>query len=273
MLGEPLGLVDVAHLGGRAAAAPLLAHQPELDPGLLQDLRDRPRDRRAVERRLAVDEQDRVAADRDVEAVGPVAHLVLADPLGPEHRLVGALVGAGVPAAPLGLVHPLVDGERAHGLDHVDRAGAEAIEVAGEKRVGTTQLARAALRAVDVVGRDVGDLELALLHRHDVGVEGGRGPRLVARHLHDRADLAAELVARGEAVVRRVVPLLDELAGARVGQVDRFGTGHGVGHLGQRRVLVAHAGRERRIERVAAGAGLDLGHRHSLVRVMQITNP
>ena len=35
--------VDVAHLGRRAAAAPLLAHQPELDAGLLQQLRERAR--------------------------------------------------------------------------------------------------------------------------------------------------------------------------------------------------------------------------------------
>ena len=69
--------VDVAHLGGRAAAAPLLAHQPELDAGLLQQLRERARVGGAVEGRLAVDEQDRLAADRDVEAVGPVGDVLL----------------------------------------------------------------------------------------------------------------------------------------------------------------------------------------------------
>ena len=43
--GEPLRLVDVPHLGGGAAAAPLLAHEPELVARELQDLRHRARHR------------------------------------------------------------------------------------------------------------------------------------------------------------------------------------------------------------------------------------
>ena len=104
------------------------------------------------------------------------------------------------------------DHQRAHRLDDVDRARAEAVEVAGHQRVRAAQLAGAALRAVDVVVGHVLDVEEPLLHRDDVRVERGRRVVLVARDLHDRADLAAELVPGGEAAVRRVAPLLDELA-------------------------------------------------------------
>jgi hypothetical protein len=187
-------LLRVAHFGGRAAAAPLLAHEAELVAGRGEDLGDRTRHRGAVEGRLAVDEQDRLAADGQVEPLRPVAHVVLADLGLPEHRLVGALVGAGVPRPPLRLVDPLVDGERAHRLHHIDRARPETVEVTGEQRIGTTQFTRAALRAVDVVGGDVGDLELAPLQRDDIRVESRGRPRLVAGDLSDRAHLATELV-------------------------------------------------------------------------------
>ena len=50
----------------------------------------------------------------------------------------------------------------------------------------------------------------ALLHRHDVRVEGRGHVHLVAGHLHHGTDLAAELVARAVAVVGGVAPLLDE---------------------------------------------------------------
>ena len=71
VLGEAPRLVDVAHLRGRPAAAPLLLHEAELDARLLEDLRHRARDGRAVERRLAVAEEDGLAADRQVEALRP----------------------------------------------------------------------------------------------------------------------------------------------------------------------------------------------------------
>ena len=203
--------VGVAHLGGRAAAAPLLAHEPELDAGALQQLRERARVRGPVEGRLAVDEQDRLAADRDVEALGPVGHVLLADRHVAEHRLVVALGQALVPQLPaLALVAGL-DHQRAHRLDDVDRARAVAVEVAGEQRVRAAQLAGPALRAVHVVVGHVLDVDEALLHRDDVRVERGRRVVLVARDLHDRADLAAELVPGGEAPVRVRPPLLDEL--------------------------------------------------------------
>ena len=245
MLGEPTGLLDVAHLGSRAAAAPLLGHQAELVPSQLEDLGDGPRDGRAVERRLAVDEQDRLAADRDAEAVGPVADVRLVDGRLAEDRLVNPLVGQRVPALPLGLVDAAVDGEGADGLDDVDGAGAEAVEVAGEQRVRAAQLAGPALRAVHVVGGDVLDVELAPLHRHDVGVERRRTPGLVAADLHDRAHLAAELVSGREAVVRRVAPLLEELGQAGVAPLNgRRGHGDLVRH-GLPVEAVAHPGRER----------------------------
>lgn len=190
---EPLRLLGVAHLGGGAATAPLLTHQAEPVPGGLQDLGDRAGDRRAVEGCLAVDEQDRLAADADVQALGPVAHVVLADHGVAEDRLVGLLIGADVPGLPVGLVDALVHRQRPDRLDHVDRTGPETVEVAGEERIGAAELARAALGAVDVVGRDVLDLHLTLLEGDDVGVEGGQGPRLVPGDLHDRAHLAAEL--------------------------------------------------------------------------------
>src|SRR4029079_8784775 len=131
-----------------------------------------------------------------------------------QHRLMPALVGQQVPAPVAGLVDPLLDGKSADRLDEVHRAGAEAVEVAGEQRVRAAQLAGAALGAVDVVGGDVLHRPLALLHRDDVGVERGRRPRLVALDLHDRAHLAAELVTAAVAVVRSVAPLLHELVGA-----------------------------------------------------------
>jgi hypothetical protein len=68
---------------------------------------------------------------------------------------------------------------------------------------------------VDVVAGDVLDREVALVHRHDVRVERGRRVGLVPRDLHDRADLAAELVAGAVAVVGGVPPFLDELLGER----------------------------------------------------------
>ncbi len=217
VLGEASRLVDVAHLRGRPAAAPLLLHEAELDARLLEDLRHRARDGRPVERGLAVAEHDGLAADRQVEALGPVGHVLLGDRRAVEDRLALALVGELVPPLPLRLVDAALDGERPYRLDEVDRARAEAVEVAGEERVGAAQLARAALRAVDVVAGHVLDLEVALLHRHDVGVEGRGGVGLVARDLHDGADLAAELVARRVAVVGRVAPLRHELGGAFVG--------------------------------------------------------
>ena len=211
VLREAPRLLGVAHLGGRPAAAPLLAHEAELDAARPQQLRDGPRLRRAVERRLAVAEEDRLAADRQVELGGPVGDALLRDAV--EHGLVLQLVRGQVPALPARLVDAAVDRQRAHGLDQVDRAGAEAVEVAGEDGVRAAQLAGAALGAVDVVLGDVLDAEQAPVHRHDVGVEGGRAVRLVVGHLHHRADLAAELVTRAEAVVRRVPPLVEQPAG------------------------------------------------------------
>ena len=99
-----------------------------------------------------------------------------------------------VPRLPaLALVAGL-DHQRAHRLHDVDRARAVAVEVAGEQRVRAAQLARAALRAVDEVVGDVRDADEPLLHRDDARVERRRRVVLVARDLHDGADLAAELV-------------------------------------------------------------------------------
>ena len=221
VLGEPAGLVGVSHLCCGAAAAPLLGHQAELVAGALEDLGYRPRDRRAVEGGLAVHEQDRCAADRKVEPVGPVADVFLADGRVAEHGLVGAFFGRLVPAQPRRLVDALVDGKRSHRLDDVDGAGAEAVEVTGEQCVRAAQLARPALRAVDVVGGHIRDVKVVALDRHDVGVECRRRPRLVARDLHHRAHLAAELVARREAVVGAVVPLRQELRRAFIASGHR----------------------------------------------------
>ena len=85
--GELARPLDVPHLRGRTAAAPLLAHQSELDTRRLEDPGGGARHRRAVERPFAVAEEDRLAADRDVEAGGPVADVVLADRHLAEHRL------------------------------------------------------------------------------------------------------------------------------------------------------------------------------------------
>ena len=51
----------------------------------------------------------------------------------------------------------VLDRQRTHGLDEVDGALAEAVEVSGEKRVGAAQLARPTHRAVDVVAGHVLD--------------------------------------------------------------------------------------------------------------------
>ena len=259
---ESLGLVDVAHLGGGAAAAPLVLHQAELVAGHLQHLGHRAGNRRAVEGGLTVDEEDRVSADGDVQAGRPVAHLVLADRCLPEDGLVCAQVGALVPRPPLRLVDTALDRKGAHRLDHIDGPRAEAIEITSEQRVGAAQLAGAALGAVDVVGSDVGNLELAALHRHDVGVKGGGRPRLVALDLRHRADLAAELVPRGEAVVRGVAPLLDERGGLRVGQRSWLQPGERLGVLVQFRSVCPRSRSEGLRERVGASCppGLDLCH-------------
>src|SRR5581483_11377819 len=164
----------------------------------------------------AVAEEDRLAADRQVEPVGPIAYARLRRLLvEPEDGLALRTVGRLVPALPARLLDAALDRERAHRLDEVDRPRAEAIEVAGEERVRAAELAGAAHRAVDVVARDVLDPEVALLHRDDVRVKRGRRVGLVAGHLRDRADLAAELVAGAEAVVRGVPPLRDELVRRR----------------------------------------------------------
>ena len=214
VLGVPAGEVDVAHLRGRAAAAPLLAHQPELHARLLQQLGEGARVGGAVEGGLAVDEEDRLAADRDVEPLRPVGARAPGRPgCASSSPSTGSLWRSArrsfqrLPA--LALVAGR-DHQRAHRLDDVDRARAVAVEVAGEQRVRAAQLARAALRAVHVVVGHVLDVDEALLHRDDVRVEGGRRVLLVARDLHHRADLAAELVAGREAAVRVAAPLLDE---------------------------------------------------------------
>ena len=228
---EPLGLVEVAHLGGRAAAAPLLAHEAELDPGRLQHLGDRARLGGAVERRLAVAEEDRLAAGRQVEVGRPVADVLLGDRrLAVDDRLVLALVGQRVPALPARLLDARLDALRPDRLDEIDRARAKAVEVPREQRVRTAQLARPALRAVDVVASDLLELQQALVHRDDVRVERGRRMALVPRDLRDRADLTAELVARAVAVVGGVAPLVEELPGQPVGPPVRAFLVHRLGH-------------------------------------------
>ena len=103
VLGEGAGLLDVAHLGGRAATTPLLVHQPELDAGLLQHLGGGAGVRRPVERGLAVDEHDGLAADRDVQTLGPGADVRLALRLafvgGAQDGLVREFLGQPVPQA------------------------------------------------------------------------------------------------------------------------------------------------------------------------------
>ncbi len=220
VLGESARLLDVAHLGRRSAAAPLLAHEAELDPAGLQDAGDRAGQRGAVEGGLAVAEEHGLAAHRQVEPGRPVGHPRLVDRRSVPHRLVPPIVGELVPGPPGGLVDAGVDGEGPHRLDQIHGAGAEAVEVPGEEGVRAAQLAGPALGAVDVVAGDVLHPEHALLHSDHVRVEGGRGVGLVAGDLHDRADLAAELVTRAEAVVRGGPPAVDEPLGqAPVGRL------------------------------------------------------
>ena len=173
---------------------------------------------------------------------------------------MGPLVGARVPGLPLRLVHAALHGERPHRLDDVDRARPEPVEVTGEERVRAAQLARAALGAVDVVGGDLLDGQLALVHRDDVGVERRRGPGLVAGHLHHRADLAAELVARREAVVRRVAPLLGELLGRSRVIGPRVLARDLVGDESQLFGVLPHAGGERFGHRIRRTLPVELGH-------------
>src|SRR5690606_38475265 len=183
------GAIGVAHLGGRAAAAPLFAHQAELDTGCLQDLRGGSWDGRPEEGALAVAEQDGLAPDRDTEALRPVRDVLLAHRDVTQHRFALPLGGGIDPPLPPWLVDAGFDGERTHRLDDVDRPGTEAVEVAGEQGVGAAQLACTALGAVDVVAGDVLDGQVALFHRHDVRVKRRRAVYLVPGHLHDRADL------------------------------------------------------------------------------------
>ena len=218
VLGHLVGDLHVSGLPHRSAAAPLLAHEPELDACRLEDQSDGARHGGPVEGGLAVGEEQGLAAGRDVEAGRPGAHLVpggLGAP--PEDGLVPPPVGELRPPLPVLLVDALLDGQRSHRPDDVDRALTEAVEVAREESVRAAQLTRAAHRAVDVVLGDVLDRQVALVHRDDIRVERGRGVSLVPRDLHHRADLATELVARAEAVVGGVPPFLDELGSAPVG--------------------------------------------------------
>ena len=214
VLGHLVRDVDVAGLPHRPAAAPLLAHEAELDARALENERDGARHRRPVEGGFAVGEEDRLAPGGNVEACRPGPHLGRRGLDVPaENGLVPPAVGELGPPLPILLVDALLDRERAHRLDHIDRPLAEAVEVAGEERVRAAQLAGTAHGAMHVILGHVLDRQVALVHRDDVGVEGGRRVALVPRDLHDRANLAAELMARAEAVVRRVPPFLDELLG------------------------------------------------------------
>ena len=159
---------------------------------------------------LAVAEEDGLPADRQPETLGPVGDVLLGDGRSVEHGLVAPLVRELVPPLPAGLLDARIDREPSHGLDDVDRALAEPVEVTREERVRAAQLAGAALGAVHVVLGHVLDAEMAAVHRHDVCVEGGRGVPLVAGYLHHRAHLAAELVPRAEAVVRGAAPFLEQ---------------------------------------------------------------
>ncbi len=211
MLGHRVRDVHVARLPHGSAAAPLLVHQPELDPCSAQQLRDRARNRRPVEGRLAVREQHGLAAGRNIQSDRPRADLAARRLLGPaQNGLVAPPVGQLGPPLPVLLMDAALNSQRPHRLDHVDRALAEAVEVAGEERVRAPQFAGAAHRAVHIVLGHVLDREVALLHRNDVGVERRWGVPLVARDLHHRAHLATELVPRTETVVGDVAPLLDE---------------------------------------------------------------
>ena len=212
VVGVLAGEVDVAHLRRRPAAAPLLAHQPELDAALLQQLGERARvglcGRRPPRSRRTGSSRRRrgCPARRPSRRRAPAARRVSPS--------TGSLWSSREPLVPdppgLALVAGL-DHQRAHRLHDVDGARAVAVEVAGHQRVRAAQLARAALRAVHEVVGDVLDADEALLHRHDAGVERRGRVILVARDLHDGADLAAELVPGREAAVGVVTPSFDEL--------------------------------------------------------------
>ena len=92
-------------------------------------------------------------------------------------------------------VQPLVDHQRPCGPHDLHGLGPSLVEVADEQACWGTGSHSPALGAVDVVIGDVVDVEQALVHRDDVGVERGRRVVLAPGHLGDRADLAAELVA------------------------------------------------------------------------------
>ena len=111
-----------------------------------------------------------------------------------------------------------LDHQRPHRLDHVDRARPVAVEVAGHQRVRAAQLAGPApgcsgrSRRRRPRRREPCSIATMLAWKAVGRVV------LVARDLHHRADLAAELVARGEAAVSVVPPVLHELrAGLVVG--------------------------------------------------------
>ena len=212
VLGHLVGDVHIAGLPHRTTAAPLLIHQTELDATRAQEQSHRSWHRGAVEGGLAVREQDSLPTGRNVQAGRPRPHLAPRGLAGPsEHRLVTPTVGELGPSLPVLLMNAALHGERADRLDHVDGPLTEAIEVTGHQRVGAAKLAGPAHGAVDVVLGHVLDREMAFLHRDDVGVERGRAVALVPGDLHDRTDLAAELMPRAEAVVGDVAPLFKEL--------------------------------------------------------------
>jgi hypothetical protein len=188
--GELLVDVDVAHLERRAAAAPLVVHQPELDPCLAQQQADRLRHLGLAVGGHAVAEQDRVAAPRQVEVVGPVRHLGRIS-----LHLVAVGDGVVVPLLPGATLDPSLDAGGPYRLDQLHQLGPVAVEVAGEQGVGAAQLTGAALGAIGVLLVGVLQLDQAAGHGGHGGMEAVAGVLLVAGHLVDGARLAAELVA------------------------------------------------------------------------------
>ena len=122
--------VEVAHLCRRPAAAPLFAHQAELDTRHRQQLGGRARDARPVEGRLAVDEQDRLASDRQIEPLCPAGHVLLGD-RDVDDRLVLLVEGGLHPALPVRLLHARLDRQRPHRLDDLHGLCPVAVEVTG----------------------------------------------------------------------------------------------------------------------------------------------
>ena len=155
----------------------------------------------SVERRFTVDKHDGFAADRNIESLGPVSERRPA-PAAAFHRccrapaLVGQVLGEPVASFQPAMIQPLVDHQRPGRTHHLHGPRYGPDKSRRTNSVLGQRISHPPPAHSDVVVGNIFDVELALIHRDDVGHERRRRVVLVSGHLGDPAPFAAELVPR-----------------------------------------------------------------------------